>query len=323
MKKLESSPNPDNGAAAGNSAATPRVSVIIAVFNGARTIPRALASVFAQTFTDYEVVVVDDGSTDDTATVLAGYEDRIRVLRQPNRGQSAARNAGVLASRGEYLAFLDDDDEWLEQKLARCVAVLDEDPACGLVYTRTLTFDGEGRSIGTLDGQTRSSESPTMEQMLTRPWNIVPSCFVVRRDVFNRCGGFSVVGCEDRYFLLQAREHGTFRCIREPLLHKTEHPPYPTWLKREPRFVQFLSLLRERYGASADGLIAILRSSRADLFKRMARDLIKEGRYKDARRCLARVIYYEPGSLRYYRKYLNTFLPGRDHSRTSDSKPLR
>ncbi len=252
--------------------------------------------------------------------MLAGYQDRIRVIKQPNRGQSTARNAGVLASSGEYLAFLDDDDEWMEQKLARSASVLDEDPACALVYTRTLTFDRQGRSIGTLDGQTRISESPTMKQMFEQPWNVVPSAFVVRRDVFNRCGGFSVTGCEDRYFLLQAREHGSFRCIREPLVRKTEHPLYPTWLQRETRFVRYLSLLRERYGASADNLITIHRSNRADLFKRIARDLIKEGRSKDARRCLARVIYHQPTSLRNYRKYFKTFLPSRVPSRQGDGE---
>ena len=75
-----------------------KVSVIIPVYNGAATIGRALASVFAQTFTDYEVMVINDGSTDDTAAVLSRYGDRIRVITQANRGLSAARNAGVRAS---------------------------------------------------------------------------------------------------------------------------------------------------------------------------------------------------------------------------------
>src|SRR5208337_1705827 len=112
-----------------------KVSVVIPVYNGAATISCALASVFAQSYSDYEVVVLDDGSTDDTASVLAGYGDRIRVISQRNRGLSAARNAGVRASGGEYVAFLDDDDEWMPEKLARSAAVLDQDPNCALVYT--------------------------------------------------------------------------------------------------------------------------------------------------------------------------------------------
>src|SRR5260370_38448114 len=96
-----------------------RVSVILPVHNGAATIGRALASVFAQSFTDYEVVVVDDGSTDDTSSVLARFGARIRVVRQLKLGVSAARNAGVRASNGEYIAVLDDDNQWLTQKLTR------------------------------------------------------------------------------------------------------------------------------------------------------------------------------------------------------------
>ena len=92
---------------------TPRVSIIIPVYNGAATIDRALASVFAQTFTDHEIVICDDGSTDDTSAVLARYGDKVRVVRQPNRGLPAARNAAVAASRGELLALIDHDDEWL------------------------------------------------------------------------------------------------------------------------------------------------------------------------------------------------------------------
>ncbi len=79
-----------------NRGTAPRVSVIVAVYNGAPTIDRALASVFAQTFSDFEIVVVNDGSTDETASVLARHGDRIHVITQSNRGLSAARNAGVL-----------------------------------------------------------------------------------------------------------------------------------------------------------------------------------------------------------------------------------
>src|ERR1039458_3668927 len=109
-----------------------KVSLIVPVYNGAATISRALAGVFAQSYSDYEVVVLDDGSTDDTASVLAGYGNRVRVISQPNRGLSGARNAGVRASGGEYVAFLDDDDEWMPQKLARSAGVLVQGPNFGL-----------------------------------------------------------------------------------------------------------------------------------------------------------------------------------------------
>ena len=304
----------------------PRVSVIVPVFNGAATVPRALASIFAQTFTDYELVVVNDGSTDDTATVLAGYGDRLRVITQPNRGLSAARNAGVRASSGEYLAFLDDDDEWMPEKLARCVPVLDADPECALVYTLALKVDTDGLLMGpqnVTEGRPDGAESPTMEQLLERPWNVVPSQFVVRRDVFERCGGFHerfITSCEDLYFLLNAREHGHFRCVPEPLLRKETRPLYPKALEREPECDLFVELVRERYGPSANGLIDGFRRSRVKVLRHLGRVLIDQGRPEDARRCLARVIRYQPASPKAYRRYLQTFLPLRSQRSTSNTE---
>ena len=298
----------------------PKVSVIIPVYNGAATIGRALASVWAQTFTDYEIVVVNDGSTDDTASVLAGYGDRIHTIFQSNSGPSAARNAGVSASSGEYLAFLDDDDEWMPRKLELSIPVLEREPDCVLVYTRAFKLDQCGLRAGTLDGQTEGAESPTMKQLLERPWNVVPSQFVVTRRAFEQCGGFPerLSAFEDRYFLLRARELGHFHCVPEQLMRKTSRPLYPTLLQREPQYELFLEMVRARYGAAADGLIECSNREQARVFKQAGRVLMKQGRREQARRCLARVIHYEPTSPWAYRKYLKTFLPTRSSPRTGE-----
>ena len=303
-----------------------RVSVILPVFNGAATIVNALESVFAQTFTDYEIVVVDDGSTDETASVLAGFGDRIHVVSQSNRGLSAARNAGVRASSGELIAFIDDDDEWMPEKLARCVAILEQDLNCVLAYTGAIRVDLTGAPMPNQNANTNGVDSPTIAQMLARPWNVVPCQFVVRRTVFERCGGFDerfVSTCEDLYFLLLAREHGHFRAVPDALVRKTTRPLYPKALNREPQCDLFCQLVRERYGASAAGLIREFRAKRMKVMKHMARMLIEEGRTRDARRCLARVIHYQPTSVKAYRRYLQTFLPTRTPhtaSSTEDSE---
>src|SRR5579863_2226825 len=106
----------------------PLVSVVIPVYNGGATIGRALNSVFDQTFADCEVVVCDDGSTDDTPSVLASFGDRIQVIRQSNRRFPAARNAAVAASRGDLIALIDHDDQWLPRHLEVSVAALQSDP---------------------------------------------------------------------------------------------------------------------------------------------------------------------------------------------------
>src|SRR5690242_14644913 len=102
-----------------------QLSVVIPVFNGATTVGKAIDSALNQTFEgDFEVVVVNDGSTDTTAEVLKQYEGRIRVLNQVNRGPAAARNAAVAQSSAEYIAFLDADDTFMTNKLARAVPLL-------------------------------------------------------------------------------------------------------------------------------------------------------------------------------------------------------
>ena len=115
----------------------PRVSVVIPTHNRAEWLPRAVASVLAQTWTDFELLIVDDHSTDETPALIARFADRrIRSFRhERNMGQSKALNTGIEHARGEYVAFLDDDDEWLPGKLAAQVALLDAaPPEVGLVY---------------------------------------------------------------------------------------------------------------------------------------------------------------------------------------------
>ena len=117
--------------------ATPKVSVIIPTYNRAGLLPRAVNSVLSQTYDDYEIIIVDDCSTDNTRDVIAAFTDpRVLSIRhQTNRRQSASINTGISNARGEYIAFLDDDDEWLPAKLEKQVAILDSSSSnVGLVY---------------------------------------------------------------------------------------------------------------------------------------------------------------------------------------------
>ena len=113
-----------------------KVSIIIATYNRAALLPRAIKSVLAQTFTDYELIIVDDCSSDDTWEIVGDFTDpRIRVFRhETNRGAAATRNTGIARARGEYITFLDDDDECTPNRLADQVSVLDTNPDVGMVY---------------------------------------------------------------------------------------------------------------------------------------------------------------------------------------------
>src|SRR5271168_5507609 len=125
-----------------------RVSAIIPVYNSAATIAEAVDSALAQTMRDLEVIVVDDGSLDDTATILGGYRDRVRLIAQENRGPAAARNAAVRVASGEYLAFLDADDRWMPTMVERCVAALESAPQCVLAYSNLALVDSSGNALG-------------------------------------------------------------------------------------------------------------------------------------------------------------------------------
>lgn len=121
---------------------TPRVSVIIIFLNEARFLGEAIASVRAQSYPDWELILVDDGSTDGSGEIArkASDGDRIRAICHPgneNRGMSASRNAGIATARGEFIAFLDADDIWLPDKLAEQIAIFDAEPLTGMVYGRT------------------------------------------------------------------------------------------------------------------------------------------------------------------------------------------
>jgi glycosyltransferase involved in cell wall biosynthesis len=124
--------------------AAPAVSVIVPAYNAAWCVGRALDSVLEQDFRDYEVIVVDDGSTDDTAAVLAKYGDAIRVVRRSNGGLSSARNAGTREARGEFITFLDADDWWLPQKLSRQIESLRARPDIGFCSTAARIENPEG-----------------------------------------------------------------------------------------------------------------------------------------------------------------------------------
>ena len=104
----------------------PLVSVIIPTFNRVDVLPRSIHSVLKQTFQDIELIVVDDGSTDSTDDLIAGFSGSIRYLRQDHKGVSAARNKGIVASNGKLLAFLDSDDEWRQDKLEKQLKLYDQ-----------------------------------------------------------------------------------------------------------------------------------------------------------------------------------------------------
>lgn len=181
-----------------------RASVIVPCFNAARTLRQAIESALSQTHPDTEVVVVDDGSTDESASIAESYGDRVVLVRQTNRGLSAARNAGVVASSGEYLTLLDADDLLLPQCVARRVEMLRHNPELGLVAGYYLEIDAEGQPRDRLPELRRTGSLAPFRQAVRRNWG-PPVGWTFRREAFERCGGFDPLlrSCEDWDFVIR------------------------------------------------------------------------------------------------------------------------
>jgi glycosyltransferase involved in cell wall biosynthesis len=168
----------------------PAVSVVIPCHNSARFVGRAIESALAQTYPRVEVVLVDDGSTDDLASALAPYAGRIRVLSQPNRGPARTRNRGIEVGSSEFVAFLDADDVWRPEKIARQVAALEAHPECGLSHTRFVMIDEQGAELPDTWRDPRSKPaSGSCVGVLARENGIGVSSVVARRSAIPD-GGF-------------------------------------------------------------------------------------------------------------------------------------
>lgn len=196
----------------------PLVSVVIPVYNGERFLKESLESVFAQTCHDYEVVCVDDGSTDGSCSLLEQYGARVRVIQQENAGQSAARNAGVRQATGAFVAFLDQDDLWYPSKLAQQVAVLNAEADVALVHCNYDRIDGDGRVL--VAGAALAERASDLASPLGRLIGevlVFPSAMMVRRDVFQRVGGFDpeLRGFEDFDLIARLKQQGRFVLLNE------------------------------------------------------------------------------------------------------------
>jgi len=215
-----------------------KVSVIIPAYNCGRYLPDAIESVLCQTHRSFEIVVVNDGSTDDTEKVLLPYRDRIVYLGGRNQGASAARNKGFAASRGDLIAYLDADDVWRPEKLTWQVELFEANPDIGVCFT-DFTFLGQrfegdrgfkerdsallrypSRQIGS---RSHLLTSPLLlEDFLVQQAFPKPSVTMVRRQCLDRVGGFdeSLQICEDTQMYLRLAKYFKFAYVDEPLVQR-------------------------------------------------------------------------------------------------------
>lgn len=166
----------------------PQVSVIIPTFNCDRYLPEAIDSVLAQTYQDFELIVVDDGSTDRTPEILQSYGNRLQAIRQTNQGVAQARNHGIQQAQGEWIAFLDADDVFLPHKLAAQIELAMAHPELEIIHSGWRRVDSQGNLLIVVEPWHQVPELTLESWLRWKP--VLPSAMMFRRRSLERAGGF-------------------------------------------------------------------------------------------------------------------------------------
>jgi glycosyltransferase involved in cell wall biosynthesis len=280
-----------------------RVSIIVPTYNAAAFLPEALGSVLRQTYRHWEVVVVDDGSTDATRSVveaqMPSFGGRLRYLYQENRGAAAARNTAIRACRGELIALLDADDVWLDNRLDRGVDTLDQNPEVGLVHAQVMRIDRDGKLIGRPPAPPKKYLSGKIAgHIYSRRAHLLCPTILFRR----RC--LDVAGYFDENTVLRATEDRDlwFRIARLfPIAYLAEVLAYyrilPNSLSRDwniSRDAQLFFFQKHRlagYASARD-----YRQGLANFHRERGDELFKLGALGESLRWYAKSVSYDPGN---------------------------
>jgi glycosyltransferase involved in cell wall biosynthesis len=287
---------------------SPRVSVVTPTYNRAHLLPRAIRSVLKQSYQNLEMIIVDDGSTDDTLTIIDQFNDhRVRVVRfERNRGIGTARNEGVRQARGEFIAFIDSDDVWLPDKIANQVAFFDRHPTIEILFGNYININ---HSHSTLDDgfkQTKQALSLLKVTPIEPDWFIIEDgissailianffatpTVMIRKSVFPKIGNFEIrlSGPEDFEFWWRASTLGirfayTTRMLIER--HKDDQSITSDLTAFTPRYLKALEFCENTARASASiKLIPAIRRAKHRVICGLALEYTRSGHHKAA--CLA------------------------------------
>jgi glycosyltransferase involved in cell wall biosynthesis len=253
------------------------VDVIIPAFNAAKYLPIALESIYRQTFSDWHIVLVDDGSTDNTAEVvapfLARFGSRITYIQRTNQGPSAARNAAIRASTSEFIALLDADDAWLPCRLIESITILIAHPQAGLAYGLFTYMDPDGNLGSTWEGNRRYAEGRIAPQIYMRRVELPCPTITFRRRCIEEAGLFdeSMRATEDRDLWLRIAFRYEVAFIPKVIAYYRVSPNSAS-ANLQRMFEGQLQFLRKHYGAVGCGLRARQRAT-ARVYKQKAETL--------------------------------------------------
>ena len=276
----------------------PTVSVVIPVYNARHVIRETLESAFSQTWIDYEMIVVDDGSTDGSDKVIEEFAGRLRYIRQNNGGVARARNRGIAESTGWHVALLDHDDLWHPTKLAKQVRVLEQRPTAGMVVTDVSHIDQAGRPMAIIGAGYNPSE--TFARLFVRGYVPTPSAAMIRRSVLDAVGGFDEsfgsAGLDDHELWTRIAAHGDIAHINEPLTYHRNLSTKPAHIALEHRPL-LISTLMKRFGDDPEKRKYLLKEQASYLADK-GRHLLYNGHPREGRAYLIQGLWLSLGEAR-------------------------
>jgi len=292
----------------------PLVSTIVPAFNAERYLGLAIDSILDQTYSNIEVLVVDNASTDTTAQVIKGYGDKVRYLREDTKGPAAARNRGLQESKGEYIAFLDSDDLWLPDKTERQVRFLTEHPEYGIVYSQYEYIDENGELYDNKWGRVCTQTGWVFEDLLRHELQIGIGTMMIRRSSLEEAGNFNekLITAEDTDLFIRLAKYSQFGHIAGPVARYRSHKESLTKQQGVPRGTfKSLDYLVERYPELHPSKNSVMSYAYAVRHFARGRGAFHKGDYQETRRQTLKAIKYRPLWLSVWPYLLGSFVPAK------------
>ena len=275
----------------------PTVSVIIPTYNRANLIGGAIESVLNQTYQDFEIIVIDDGSTDNTEGIVKSFNNfKIRYISHgDNRGVSAARNTGIKTCQGEYIAFLDSDDEWLPEKLDQQIKVFQNASSeVGAVYSEVIYMDENGKNINK-KYYNPQKEGYIYEDLLVRNY-VSTSALLIKKECFDRAGLFDVSlnFHEDWDMWIRIAKFYRFIFTKVPLARYRQHT------KQITKDLELKNIAEQRIIIKYTPELEKRKKVLSQYYFRLGNRFCHMGKTKEGRRYLCKAISLYPFFVRYY-----------------------
>jgi len=295
----------------------PKVSILIPSYNSAHFLPTSIESALSGTYQDFEIIVIDDGSSDDTKDLVQSFIDeyphKIRYIWQENMGLARARNTGIRQSQGEYLALLDADDKWLPCRLEEGVKILDADHSIGLVHGNITYIDIDDKEMGTPKRDIPFLNGFIFENIFLRKADIACPTAIFRRSCCEDVGGFDInlsrLGCEDRDLWLRIAQKYRVIYIDKILSYYRLTPQ--SMSRNLKKMMEARLYVIDKYCPQDDQRKYNLRhKALAKVFRDMGDEFLLKEDYIGARQEYIKAIGYDPFSFWPWVNWIKTILRG-------------